>query len=398
VLARFFGDQVVERVNRSILAKLTDVPQVAFVIAICFLPWWGSLADAFRSWRRERGGSMLPRDSACVMLAGWSLIFLLLASCVDRVNVRYQTPIVPFVSALAAGLLASLGRERQRFWFTRLGRIASVALGTVAIGTAAICLATGESARLGVIGGLIGCYVAVGFAVYSSRMNCQQMAFGAVLTLLLIVPLSYVAASGLVTKTLEEKLLARINALHGSDNTIGLLAKPAYASRLRVASGGTLDVRWLGNSVTSHGDTLETDRHNVLILYEEDADQIDLTDFRLEQVDNGFQHLRAGEVITSAMTGELDDYLQTRRRRLTLAVRESAAKRAPRTKQEKIWSDSQELVERFYGPHNGWPDQSKVGVTGFEPVTSCMSSTTLQSPQRQVSSVFSQEYHCLIRL
>jgi len=243
VLARFFGDQVVERVNRSILAKLTDVPQVAFVIAICFLPWWGSLADAFRSWRRERGGSMLPRDSACVMLAGWSLIFLLLASCVDRVNVRYQTPIVPFVSALAAGLLASLGRERQRFWFTRLGRIASVALGTVAIGTAAICLATGESARLGVIGGLIGCYVAVGFAVYSSRMNCQQMAFGAVLTLLLIVPLSYVAASGLVTKTLEEKLLARINALHGSDNTIGLLAKPAYASRLRVASGGTLDVR-----------------------------------------------------------------------------------------------------------------------------------------------------------
>ena len=192
--------------------------------------------------------------------------------------------------------------------------------------------------------------------------------------------------------------MARINALHGSDNTIGLLAKPAYASRLRVASGGTLDVRWLGNSVTSHGDTLETDRHNVLILYEEDADQIDLTDFRLEQVDNGFQHLRAGEVITSAMTGELDDYLQTRRRRLTLAVRESAAKRAPRTKQEKIWSDSQELVERFYGPHNGWPDQSKVGVTGFEPVTSCMSSTTLQSPQRQVSSVFSQKYHCLIRL
>lgn len=327
LLAQFFGTQAFESLSQGFWGAFTYVPQVACIIAVCFFPWWGPLTDGYRYWRRDRGGSLVPRDPACLILVGGSLIFLIQASSVDSVDLRHQTSIVPLAAALSAGLVSSLGVERQRLWFSRLGRIGAVCLITMSVATAAICLAKGEAARIGVIGGLLGCYFAVGYLVCLSRLTGHQLAFGAVATMLLMVPLGYIADNGLVAKTLEEKLFAKISAVTGPDQTIGLLAKPAYASRLRVASGGLLNVCWLGERVQKDRDQRVTGRYDVLVLQKEDAKKVDLSDFQVEHLNNGFQQIRAGELVRSIMEGQLDKYLTSHRRRFTLAIRDPQEKR-----------------------------------------------------------------------
>lgn len=331
LLTQFLGDQVVERVNRNSWDIASDLPQVILVVALGFLPWWGSMREAFHQWRVSRRGTWIPPSPSFVMLGGWSLLFLLLASCVDRVNVRYQTPIVPLLSVLAAGLLAGLEAERLRFWFVRLGRIASVTLAIASLVAAGIGLATGDMARVGVVCALVICYWAVGFSVLMTRMSWSQLAVGVVLTLLCISPLTYVVSRSVKPQSLEERLLAKIESASPPNRSIAFLTKPAYPSRLRVVSGGELDASWISQDVSTIGGELASDDRDqdVLVLSHKNLALLDLAEFDVELIDNGFDHLRASEILSSVFHGELDEYLDQHRRHLAVAVRREREPRAP---------------------------------------------------------------------
>lgn len=337
LLSQFFGDQVAERVNRDVWGIAADLPLVFLTVVCCFLPWWGAMLEGIRTRLANRDSVPQIFGSVAMLLGGWSVCYLLMAACVDRVNVRYQSAIVPLLAVLAAGVMSNLSDERLHVWLSRLARIAMPALGTVAVLVAVISLGTGQLMTVTILGLLLACAGIGLFRRHLSRLGWPQLGLASVLTLLAIVPLIYPAARGIVGQSLEEHLQAEIDALDVPKRSIGFFTKPSFASRLRVVSGGELDGSWLGNDGTALAPAGELIglQQDLLVLSPRNLDQVDLSGFELHRVPtNGFDKLPPRRVLEALWNGELSEYLNRRRQYLTVAV--------PNKRTEQVARESQD--------------------------------------------------------
>ena len=323
ILDQFFWDQVSRRVSRTLWGVLTDLPLVMSIAALSFLLWLGSLVDAAKRCFVDRRESILPIDPVIALLGGWCLVYLLLAASVSHVNVRYQSAIAPMLSAMAAGLLATLEPSRIRLWLTRLGWFAGPALAIVAIATAGLAIATGEMVVSGILSAVAACTLAVCYGIYAKRLSLPHLGVATVLTLLCISPLVYIAGSCVVGQTSEERLMACLNSLNQPQRSLCFVSKPAFASRLRVISGGEMDGLLIGTNAAALAEEspIELHQQDILVLGYEESGEVDLTGFELERVPtNGFQQLELKGLLSSLMRGELVEYLDMHREHLTVAV------------------------------------------------------------------------------
>ena len=336
LFAQFFGDQVSERVNGNIWGVARDVPLVFLTVACCFLPWWGALVEGIKRRISDRDRISQLLGPTAMLLGGWSVCYLMMAACVDRVNVRYQSAIVPLLAVLAAGAMANLSEQQLKKWLTRLSRVAMPLLLIVSSLVALIAYATGQMlipALFGVIAAFAGVIV---LWLYLPRLHSQHLGLATVLTLLALFPVTYPAVRCIVGQSLEERLQAEITSLPSPEGSIAFFTKPAFASRLRVVSGGLLDGYWMGNDATAIGPegSLRNVPKDVLVLSHRNLEQVDLSGFELRQVaTNGFDKLPAKEVVAALWKGELAELLNSRRQYLTVAI-PSAAEQLARESQD----------------------------------------------------------------
>lgn len=320
LLAEFFGDQVVKQLDYDRFAFAIHLPQVFLLALICFLPWWLPTMTRPQAWRRALPSSW---DPACLLLGIWCVVYLILASCVNRVNLRYQVPVVPLLSVLTAGLLSAIPTNDLRSHFVRLSRLAAIAVVIAALSGIGICLASG--AWTGLIATGIICLGVIALATRLSRLPWQQVGVSGVLTLLLISPISYFSARAIATQSVEERLLEKVKIMEGASRPIGFLTKHSYPSRLRVLSGGEVTAHWLGRDLDRTKQPLPIGEYDVLVLTEDDAQQVDLSEFNVKLVDNGLGKLKVAELLGAVVHGQLPSYLGQRRRNLAYAVRRPQA-------------------------------------------------------------------------
>jgi 4-amino-4-deoxy-L-arabinose transferase-like glycosyltransferase len=343
LLLQFFGDQVTQRVNQSVLQIPFDFALVLLLLAGCSLPW--SLALIERACQVQHGlnwtgtsfdlRAIAKAYPAQLAIGLWLVTYLLLASCVDRVNVRYQCPITPFLAIFIGTALAGLSIERLTLWFKRMSYSVSAAaiVSAVVLMGAAYCFDTLD--RRLVIVCLISITVLIGSILFvPQRTQPSTPLLVGTLAILLSPALAYFAFDRFAYNKFESQVAMVLENASLKDATVTIMTNPADAARLNVATQGSLSVRYRGKAI----DQLRTHRddvpHDIMILGGFEGFHYDLAQFDVVNVKDGYWQLNFFDLVKATLRGKNRAYLDRHRMDMLVAIRKPDIILARKTQME----------------------------------------------------------------
>ncbi len=333
-LMQFFGDQVGDRVNEQPFQIVFDFFLVLILVILCSLPWSLALVESiYQTNKLKPRLNSVSKSSSFIthsinsrpelwMIGGWSIVYLLLASCVDRVNIRYQCPVSPFLACFIGLGISRLATARQELWFSRLRISTGVGL------TFGLSLLLGfawlfSSLNATVIASSVLLSVWLLFVMLkvtsAQRWNWNLMF--ATISLLLFAPLSYVAFSAFAYSQFEPPVLAALEKNLPAGGALSVFTCQAHSSRLSVVARGATSIEYRGHATALLRSHRGDNPHDAMLLSVWDTFSTDLSEYNVTQIPDGYWGLTFGDVFQAVKHGKLYEYLKDHQNYLIVATR-----------------------------------------------------------------------------
>ncbi len=321
VIAEFLNDQVIERGNPGWWQPLVQVPLVFGLAAVSFLPWTGWLLIGGRpSWRGML--DQVRQNRGLQFLGIWSVVFLLLASCVNLVILRYQVVVTPALSILFAGRIMSLRAAVIEAGFHRQARLMTSLL-AIGLVVSALFVVAWNGLSWGLSAFVV---VTTVWVIWSWRVipSCRWQAAGlcGAVAMSLLLSCGYFGFGAVYLPTFEDRVYRELQAQKLERETLWVIGKPAFPSRLRVASRGTMPIKFVrDHEYASFRATSYRDATAMLFAAHELPPEV-ASQFTVIKIPHGLE-VKPPELYQSLVQGRLRDYLMSCQRSAYLAVRTS---------------------------------------------------------------------------
>jgi 4-amino-4-deoxy-L-arabinose transferase-like glycosyltransferase len=322
--SEFFRDQMgEERMAGSPAQALTHFLEVLLLIGASFLPWIVPLFAARQNVSAI--AKQLAPKAEFQFLLGWIVLWIGLASSVERVNLRYLLPIAPLLSVVAAAAWRQADPIRLARAARPGGRLANVGLAATTLGSVAAALHAGHAGTaLALILAAVIMFALA--ATLSQRADALRLAGLGVTTCFVMLA---VAAVGLAHVRLPDvgwsvaQELRRTAAFVNHPPTAVLVGEPGVAARARVHLRGAMELQQVS--------TLDSEkvRNADLVLIVGDGATVGDDWLPLRTWTHGFRSIDADDLAKAALGGRLEAYLADRRQRIVLAVRGDLADDLP---------------------------------------------------------------------
>lgn len=321
MIDEFFRDQVIARSSPQWWRPLIQLPQVFGLAIVSYLPWTGWLWIGGRpSWRAT--SEQVRQNRGLQFLGIWSLVFLLLASCVDLVILRYQVVVTPALSVVLAARLLSLQTTLVEAGFRRQARLMTGTLG-IALGACVVFVAALSDVSWSLITFVL---LAASWTIWAWRTipSRQWRAAGLVSTVSvgLLMPCGYFAIGAMSLPTFEELVSREVQEAKLEQETLLVVGRSVYTSRLRIFSQDAMLVRSLRDS---EFETLQSDGYadaNAMLFVAHAVPPEVASQFTLIAIPHGLD-VKLPALYQSLRQGNLRKYLTSCQRSAYLAVRTS---------------------------------------------------------------------------
>ncbi|MFM9962346.1 MAG: ArnT family glycosyltransferase [Planctomycetaceae bacterium] len=340
MLDEFLHDQVLDRGHRVWWQPLIHLPQVLGMAVVSFLPWTAwflfpgrKMKDCLTATpsacaRRVGNDEDAHADGAGVkqaretrgllMLWVWSGAYLLLASGVDFINLRYQVVVIPALSILLASRLMALPAALLELGLRRQARLMTGAL-VVTLGVCFALVAALSGVSWSLMAFVTGTLAWVIWAWHViPRCGSQSVGLCGAISMMLLLPCGYFGMEAACPPTIEEQVDRKFSAKSLEHQTLWVVGEPVYASRLRVVSSGKLSVKFLpGNDLAP----IAADTEASLILFAARTWPTDISrQFEVIQV-LPILDVTFPQLFRATFRGDLPEYLGQSQRWAYLAVR-----------------------------------------------------------------------------
>ncbi len=317
VTRQFLGDQVAHRIRPSVWRPLVDLPLVVLVGLASFVLWLPILPNHRVAIAAIWSRMTTPQRTCLGVLASWCVAFLLLASCVHRVNLRYQVAIAPMACLIVAMATYYCDSKRTMGYLRRFASAGA----TTAIFVVLLTYVVRMNVPLAALVALTVLVIVAGALIYVLRSGPKfqpavqiTAGFSTLLLTVATASLSYY----LLYESIDARLLSSLDLHRERDEPIVLVGKPAYAARLRVRTAGKLKVDQYRNAQAWKREQTTT-RPAVLVLATDGPEVTrNLTSHHLEQIPNGTALIRFDQV-RPAIRAPLRDLLSTTSDTITVA-------------------------------------------------------------------------------
>lgn len=311
----FLADQATQRV---IANPWQSVRQFLLFFALCLVPlavWCLPLAmpSVVRRWLQHLDDQ---QRQAYRFLLGWLIVFAGLACHVQDLSVRYTLPMAPLLAVTVADMMGRIHPSNLRSWL----RVLLV----IALGTSFLVLIAGTTGSYQGLPRredwvpmalLIGTAVALWRVGWRGSMVENAVCLPSAVVLVMLAALVSVRHWALPDQgTQIAQSLAQLFPSY--DRPVPLLAKPALASKVRVAAQGRAAVERI-----RFKDWHTVRSAEVLVVPEELAADLDPKTYRFYRSSQGFRDLSPWGVLASILSGNLPRFLQERRDAFLVAVR-----------------------------------------------------------------------------
>lgn len=247
-------------------------------------------------------------------LLGWIALFLTCAACINHVSLRYLLPAATPAAVLLARLLTELEGPLMR---RNLRGLAWVMLSLVPLAGAGYALWRGNAAPLEVAM-VVSAVATIAFQLwkqmrFTSLIRSVSVTAFALLALLLIGSWGAVALSG---PSFGYQMAAALESRFGpaaDGQTLTLVGEVAHATRIRICSGGRIQVRHVAPRDASH------QLLDGLVARLDESPAIDTTPNAPVSVPCGFSGIRIGDACQAWRAGQLADYFSAHQRRYLIA-------------------------------------------------------------------------------
>jgi hypothetical protein len=310
VLTDFRQDQIDDRIAKANGSPIRDLPLVGlvFIGGVCL--WWPLLEVVIKR-AGKRSERFMPTRKGAILLGAWCAVYLLLASCVHRVNLRYQAVVSPMISVLlASSITVSLSEKLRRHLFRLLYCAA-----TMILVAAKIYLLCGNHIRFLVCVALL----LMMFACWWLRHLATPVITCCFIVplLLAVLPISHHLTSG---HSFEQIALRYIQNENLSDRRLIVFGKPSYASRIRVMSRGKQDVICERSTLAWNYRYQSSQKPGLMLIAGEKGPDIPLSGYQVIKIPNGYASVSVRQLVKSVASGESRRFLNEHRRFAKLAV------------------------------------------------------------------------------
>jgi hypothetical protein len=252
---------------------------------------------------------------------GWIVIWIGLASGVERVNLRYLLPIAPLLGVLAASAWRQVNPARLAQASRPGWRLATLALAATSLASFAVVAYSG---RLGTAlllmfsaAALIAVIVSLGREADALRLA----ALGVTCTFAMLA----IASLGLMRMRMPDIGWSIAQELHRAAELAGrpahavFVGEPGVAARARVYSRGELELRQMSKLHPA------TWQNADLVLLSRDDEALSEQWIRVGSLTNGFRAIHAPDLLRAALDGQLEPYLKAHRQQITMVAPRNVA-------------------------------------------------------------------------
>jgi 4-amino-4-deoxy-L-arabinose transferase-like glycosyltransferase len=320
LVSAFLDDQLgEERFAPSPAVGLQHFVLILSLIAACFLPWLVPLVGS--RFHARAFAARIVRRPEYLFLLGWTATWIVLASMVERVNLRYLLPLAPLLSVLAAQAWkeadpARLARAARPGW-----RLSIAALIVVAAASAAATFSAGDL-LVGLLLIVAAAWIISTLVVAGRNADALELARLATTACLLMLASASIGLAHFVLPDAAQRIAAELRELPNSGSP-GLRAvwigEPAVAARVRVHLRGEIP---LSQASLPASDGLE--QANLVLMRSDESAQLGARWSAVRTFTHGYRGMDARDVLRAARAGRLPDFLQSQRQHITIAVRPSS--------------------------------------------------------------------------
>jgi 4-amino-4-deoxy-L-arabinose transferase-like glycosyltransferase len=317
--AAFLEDQVGEgRIADSPAIWTKHFLLILTLIAACLLPWLIPLAGSRFGWRAF--AARLVRRPEYLFLLGWIGVWIVLASLVDRVNLRYLLPLAPLLSVLAAHAWkeadpARLARAARPGWW-----LAILALMAATAASAGIAVSTGHLLfaliLLAAAAAIVPMFVSAG-----READALGLARIAVSACLLMLASASVGLGCLVLPDAADRIAQELRGLPGTPDRCAVwIGEPAVAARVRIHLRGEFPLK---DAQVPHSSDLEN--ANLVVLRSDEAAGFGPEWSTVRTFAHGYRGMDARDLVRAVLRGEARSFLDSHRQNIVIAVRREYA-------------------------------------------------------------------------
>jgi hypothetical protein len=317
--SQLWADQVVNRIVPSPWTPLLHFPEAVFLTGLTLMPW---IYPALRAAVTDRGrlSAALTRHmdaspgsrSAATLLVGWIALYLICAALVERTSIRYVLPAtVPLAALLGLMLTTAAARPGKRFYAGCTVSLAGVT--AVACALAIVLGSALPDAKPALVGGCVLLALATTLLLGRRRVLPRAVVLATVTLLLLPALWSVLRPFGAPDD--GEAIVRTLATVEIPERKVSMIAHPKYAARVRVAGGGSVEVRTL-----QHEDIGDALPRGVLVLDESAADLVSMADYQLATARGRAAHVRVSDLVGAIARGDLERVIDDQRRRYVIAV------------------------------------------------------------------------------
>lgn len=317
----FVGDQVTKRVVRQWWRPITDLPLIILVLVAGFLPWLRMLrtpmSNQWHSLRTDLQFANITnwnaRQQGFALLTLWSGLYLVAASFVGRVNFRYLAPIAPMCCMIVAWQLGKIDPEKLFAWMQSVARWAYAALMITALaGVSVFYLQHADWMAMLVAWGTLS-VLAVILTCRPHRVTWKRPALALSFSILSLMPAYALFHIG-TDQAVDQKIVQALEDEAILDRPVLVVAKRAYASRLRVVSEGRLRVLWYEEMAD-----VPAELFSQVAAVVTDGEYATDTGVPVIEIPNGYQ-VSAKGIIRSLRKGKLAAYLEQSKRMVCISI------------------------------------------------------------------------------
>jgi hypothetical protein len=320
----FLHDQLgEERMAGSLGKGLTHFLEVMLLIGASFLPW---IVPLFKSRRDLRPWAWeLIRQADYLFLLGWIVVWIGLASSVERVNLRYLLPIAPLLSILTASAWRYADPERLLRASRPGWRLAILAFAIAAFFSVGVITLAG---RLAIAVLLVIAAAAIIALVVSLSRKADALRLATLGVTCCFATLA-AASLGMMRLRLPDVGWSIAHELHRAAVVAGrpphavFVGEPGIAARARVYSCGEFALRQ-----TSKLDPAVLQNAELALIARDDA-ILGEQWIQIGSLTNGFRAIHAPDLVRAALDDQLESYLTAHRQHITIAVLRDAVHGPP---------------------------------------------------------------------
>ncbi len=256
------------------------------------------------------------------LVIAWVAVYLLLASCVDRVNVRYQAPIAPFAACLAAYLVGAMQEWRLNERLARLALFSAFAVIAAASFVAATSFVfVGDNLLSICLLAASGVIALVTWRVVTLQCDWRRSSTVGTINFLSLSLAAYVAFDTFAYSKFESKVISEYYTRGTMSAPIAVMTTPADCARLNVQSAATVPIEFHGNSIEmlrSHQGDIP---HDVMLISMWETFHLDLREYDLVSVPDGYWNLSGKELLHALLAGKASAYLKQHEQTMVFATR-----------------------------------------------------------------------------